>query len=90
MALLLHEECSDRFMRSHGDECNMFLYQAAGEIVRAAQILSAGKTPRAARAWMRQRPGQWGNVSKNSGKRLPDSFSSIDFRMYSWATVITL
>jgi hypothetical protein len=35
-------------------------------------------------------PGQWGNVSENSGKRLPDSFSSAEFRMYSCATVITI
>ena len=35
---------------SRGDECNMLLNQAAGEIVR----MSAGKTPRAAPAWMRQ------------------------------------
>jgi hypothetical protein len=29
-----------------------------------------------------------GNVSKNSGKRLPDSFTNAEFHMYSWATVI--
>jgi hypothetical protein len=33
---------------------------------------------------------RWGNVSKNSGKRLPDSFTGSEFHMYSWATVIKI
>ena len=73
----------------------MVLYKAEGKIpiAQTTQTVSAGKTPRFAAAPLAFHSrgfGQGGNVSKNSGKRLPDSFSSVDFRMYSWATVITI
>jgi hypothetical protein len=74
----------------------MVLYKAEGKIsiaqtARTASAVTAPRSAPAPLASMRQRfRARGGNVSKNSGKRLPDSFSSVDFRMYSWATVITI
>jgi hypothetical protein len=68
----------------------MLLCNAAEEIVRTVQTVSAGKTSRFRARLDAPATAQGGNVSKNSGKRLPDSFSGTDFRMYSWATVITI
>jgi hypothetical protein len=69
----------------------MVLFKAEVEITTTT---SAGKSPRSAAALSRFHSeavsGQRGNVSKNSGKRLPDSFTSAEFRMYSCATVIKI
>jgi hypothetical protein len=74
----------------------MVLYKAEGEITntQATQVVKAGKPSRFAPAPLASLffavSGQWGNVSKNSGKRLPDYFSGAAFHMYSCATVITI
>jgi hypothetical protein len=73
----------------------MVLCKAEGNITiaLAGRSAGAGKPPRstpASRLQSAAASGQWGNVSKNSSKRLPDSFTSAEFHMYSCATVITI
>jgi hypothetical protein len=69
-------------------------YKAEREITMPA--VSAGKSSGSAPDQVRfSRPSgsgwsQLGNVSKNSSKRLPDSFAGAEFHMYSCATVITI
>jgi hypothetical protein len=72
----------------------LVLYKAGGQIAMPA--VSAGSLPAPRRIIRRffgpsgSGLGQLGNVSKNSSKRLPDSFTSAEFHMYSCATVITM